>query len=158
MSQAPGARLGRCMGQDLLLHGAIAEDFGGVEEAKLFGGAAPGATAGAGASARMRSAVRRWRAEALGVCLAGEIGRKAWYFLMPAAWKRLFQVMEDGFADVGDGEFHVGIEVVGEDGFAAAGGAGVPEECGRGQGRPGRGGGGFGGGGGTGRSARRWEL
>lgn len=134
------------MGQDLLLHGAVMPDLAGVEEAKLFRRAAPRTTAGTGGVDEDEVGgcgdSRGRRGCGLAGCgeVAGEIGDEGGVFFDAGGMEAAFQVMENRLTDIGDGEGHVGEKIVGEDGFSAAGGAGVPEECGRG----GRGGGGVG--------------
>src|SRR3984957_12058722 len=118
------------MGQDLLLHDAVAEDFGGVEEAKFLRGTAPGATAGTGDIGEDEAG----GCSGGGGSLAGEIGGKGIIFFDAGDAEAVPEVVEDGVADVGDGNRHFGVQIVGEDGFSAAGGAGVPEGGGRGGG------------------------
>ena len=68
----------------------------------------------------------------------GEVGDKGVVFFYPGLLEAAPEVVEDGFPDIGDGDVHLRVEVVGEDGFSAAGGAGVPKG-GRGEGARGRG-------------------
>jgi len=153
-----GGQIGGDMAEDLFLYGLVMEDFVGIEEKEFFGGAAPGAAAGAGGvgedEVEVLGAGVGWQGLGAGVGWQGlgEVGDKGVVFFYPGLLEAAPEVVEDGFPDIGDGDVHLRVEVVGEDGFSAAGGAGVPE------GRGGcRGGGGGGGGGDGGSGGSRWQ-
>jgi len=128
-----GGQIGGDMAEDLFLYGLVMEDFVGIEEKEFFGGAAPGAAAGAGGvgedEVEVLGAGVGWQGLGAGVGWQGlgEVGDKGVVFFYPGLLEAAPEVLEDGFQDVGDGDVHLRVEVVSEDGFSAAGCAGVPK-------------------------------
>lgn len=114
------------MPEDAALAVAVFCDRCRIEEIEGFGGSAPGAAAGTGYIGKNEIGAGC----AGGRGLSSQVGEEGGIALDAGGGESRAEVLQDGGADVGGGDMKVGIEVMGEDGLAAAGGAGIPEEIG----------------------------
>ena len=121
-----GCKMRRDVAEDCALPVAVLPDCRGVKEVKGFRSAAPGTAAGAGDIGKDEvgaSGAGGWR-------LGSKVGDKSYVLPDAGGCKTRTQVMQDGGADVGGGYMEMGVDIVGQDRFAAAGGTGIPEKFG----------------------------
>src|SRR6202012_5137730 len=109
---------------DISLDFLIPGDALRVEEEAFFG--RPDPCSAAGAVDVGEGELGFWQR---GPGVPGEVGDEGLVPFDACGIEAAAQVAQGGFADIGGRDGDVGVEILDEDGFAAAGGAGIPECC-----------------------------